>query len=297
MPNIVRVSVENADELLNASAYDAGALVRLQSSTTEAGAYSNVATASLVAGTRIHVLYDANGTGSTWYRTRYENAGGTRTSDWSAVFQAGGEEGGLLCSLYDVKQRLGIAYTDASEDENILEYIRQASAFIETETERWLSPRPASGTTTFLFSPTVTGRDLPVPKGIRSVSAIGYATDDQPDTGGTFTAMTASDALLVPGPIDRTPGWPATGIRLRYGSGQTFWSGTNTVTVTGTFGWASVPHDVAAAAADLAVVMHRGRADGGIGGVVTVNVDGSRTFERLPTSVHRVLTAYRTRFS
>jgi len=54
---------------------------------------------------------------------------------------------------------------------------------------------------------------------------------------------------------------------------------------------------VAAAAADLAVVMHRGRADGGIGGVVTVNVDGSRTFERLPTSVHRVLAAYRTRFA
>ena len=49
MANVIRVSVENADELLNAGAYDALAIVRLQSSATETGSYTNEATATLVA--------------------------------------------------------------------------------------------------------------------------------------------------------------------------------------------------------------------------------------------------------
>ena len=91
--NVVKVTVENPDELLNVSAYGAGAIVRLQSSATEGGAYSNEATAAIVAGTNSYTLYDTDGTSSTWYRTRYENVGATLTSDWSTSFQVGDEAG------------------------------------------------------------------------------------------------------------------------------------------------------------------------------------------------------------
>jgi hypothetical protein len=293
---ILKITVENADELLNSAMLGTGALGRVERSATGGGAgFSEVTTFAIVAGTRIYTVYDLSGTTSSWYRVRFSKADGTSPTDYGPEFQAGGEEGGLLCSLYDVKQRLGFAYTDSSEDENILEYIRQASAFIEGETERWFAPRPSSGTATYLLSPTVTGRRVEVPKGIRSVTAIGYATTDQPDTGGTYTTITASEAVLTPSTIERTPGWPATGIQLLSTSAGSFYAGLNTVTVTGSFGWEAVPADVGAAAADLAVILHRGRADGGIGGSVIVNVDGSRTYDRLPTSVYRVLMHYRRR--
>ena len=99
MPNRISVFVEEPDALLNAGMYGTGAIVRLQSGTAEAGPFANESTAALVAGQRAYTLYDADGVASTWYRTRYENAGGTVTSDWSAVFQVGGEAAGYLCSL------------------------------------------------------------------------------------------------------------------------------------------------------------------------------------------------------
>ena len=86
MPNLVRVLVENPDELLNAGAYGAGAVVRVQTSATQAGTYADVSgtgstpTLALVTLIRAYTGYDPNGTVSSWYRTRYENAGATRLS-------------------------------------------------------------------------------------------------------------------------------------------------------------------------------------------------------------------------
>src|SRR5262245_9841796 len=126
MPNIVKVKVENPDEIRNAGAYDTGAIIRLQTGATETGSFSDVSgtgstpTLPIVAATRSYTGYDPNGTSSSWYRTRYENAGATRLSDWSAAFQVGDETAGQLCSLYDVQQELGETGTDANRDERIL---------------------------------------------------------------------------------------------------------------------------------------------------------------------------------
>jgi len=89
VPNYVTVTVNDVDNLLNAGMYDAGAVVRLESCATQTGVYASEATAALVSGTEVYVLYDTNGTATTWYRTRYENAGGSITSAYSAPFQAG----------------------------------------------------------------------------------------------------------------------------------------------------------------------------------------------------------------
>ena len=95
MPNVLTITADNPDGLLNAGAYGAGALIRVQSSATEAGSYADLtgtggtATIALVTGTRAYNAYDPAGTATTWYKTRYESSTGTRTSDYSEAFQAG----------------------------------------------------------------------------------------------------------------------------------------------------------------------------------------------------------------
>lgn len=275
MANILKITVENADELLNADAYGSSAFVRLQSS-SDGTSYSNLTTANLVAGSAIYTLYDANGTSTTWYKTRYENGAGTLYSDWSDAFQVGAETGGLLASLYDAKQRLGIAYTDTASDEELLEFIRVASAEIESWTGRWLAPR---GTATYLFSPTTTARRLWVPRGIRTITSLGYATTDQPDTAGTYTTVTATDYTLQPPEFDRTLGWPATSVALRDVSAVAFYAGINTVTITGTWGWAEVPYDIQSVALSRVVDLYRNRSASGAD-TFTIGVDGERTWTR-----------------
>lgn len=257
MPNIVKVTVENPDEILNAGAYDAGAVIRLQSAATEAGAFANVAgtgstpSIAIVSTTRIYTGYDPAGTASTWYRTRYENAGASRLSDWSAAFQVGDETAGLLCSLYDVKQRVfGNASANVNEDEIILEIIREVSDDIEDYVGQWLAPRPTNpaSTTTLLFDvPWEWGacRELPLVygarlAGIRAITAVGAASTTQPDTAGTYTAATLADVLLRPRPTADGPAIRLVLTPYPTGAVSFFYPGLNTVQVTGSFGPAAV---------------------------------------------------------
>lgn len=252
MPNLIRLFVEDADALLNAGMYDAGAIVRLQSCATETGVYANESTAALVSGTKTYTLYDANGAATTWYRTRYENAGGTITSDWSPVFQVGAEGAGYLCSLEDVKQRLfNTATADTANDEDLAEIIRDVTTDILGHTGREFVGTPGDVTRT--FDAEWTGPTLYIPGGIRSITTLGYATGDQPDSGGTYSTITSGYYYLRPLAHDRTSGWPAT--RLELASGYYFHAGRSTVQITGTFGWAAVPPDIAGIAA--AVVIRR----------------------------------------
>lgn len=247
MANVIPVTVENPDELLNAGMYGAGAIVRLQSGLTETGAFSNESTAAIITATRLYTLYDQDGTSTTWYRTRYENAGGTVVSDWSPAFQAGDETGGLICSVYDVEQRIG---TQTSNDrETILDIIRAVTIAIEGFTGRWFSPRPLAGTKTLTLSPGYDftrvlrdGRTVLFPRGIRAIGGIGYAVVDQPSTGGSYTSITATDAIL---PAAGTEGWPSTRFVLREQVGCILRPGLNTIQLTtSSFGWSAVPFDI-----------------------------------------------------
>jgi hypothetical protein len=273
--------VENADELLNVGMYDAGAIVRLQSCATETGTYANETTAALVSGTKAYTLFDADGTSSTWYRTRYENSGGTVTSDWSSVFQVGGEEAGYLCSIYDVKQRLGI--TDTTDDEWLAEQIAAVTDEIETITGRRLRPDPASGTKTIYLDYTGDGYTLWLPRGVRSLTYVGAASTDQPDAGtGTYTEIT-SGVYIDPPEHMRSPGWPGTRVTIGTTSGFRFYPGRRTVKLTGAFGWAAVPASVRAIAELCVVSAYRGRSSGGASSY-TIGAEGERTYNRLLTA-------------
>ena len=288
MPVPVQVYVEDPAALLNAGMYDTGAVVRVHWSATETGAYASVGTAALVAGTRSYTVYHAAGTSSTWYRTRYENAGGSILSDWSPVFQVGGEEAGYLCSLADVRQRIvGLGSSDTGPDEDLAEYIRSVSEQILGYTGREFVGSAADETRTFDVS-TFTA-SLYVPGGIRSVTTLGIAGSDQPDTAGTYTTTTSY--YLRPLAHERTEGWPAT--RIETGSGTYFHPGRSTVQIVGRFGWAEVPPVIARIAGDAVVAMYGAMSSGATGRTMVDAVTGAVRFLRyIPKEDRELLDFY-----
>lgn len=268
MANVIKLGVENPDEILNAGEYGALAIIRLQWSATETGTYADVAgtgatpTTTVTAGTRSYTAYDPAGTSSTWYRTRFENAGATRLSDWSDPFLVAPEGSGLICSLDDCKQRIGgSAVTNSSADEDILEHIRQVTADILTFTGRQLVPDPASGSKTYRFH-TYGGRELWIPKGIRSITSLGVAVTDQPESGGTYTVAAASDYYIDPPLFERTAGWPGMRVCLSRSASVFFGYAAFGAEITGAFGWPSVPADVSGIAVNAVVRRWQGRGSG-----------------------------------
>ena len=269
------ITVEEPDRILASGEYGAGAVVRLQWSATEAGAYADVTGTGLtpsiavVTATRSYDGYDPAGTVSIWYRTRFENAGATRLSDWSASFQPAPEGSGLICSLWDVQQEFGTT----ADSELIIEKIRQVGAEINGKTGRLFTRTPASGTTTYLFDVAVSGRTLCVPKGIAAATTLEVATSSQPETGGTYTTVTAAEWFLRPFSAAREFGWPATEIVISDVSGSYFAAGYNTVRVTMALGWDTVPYDIQAIAQRAVIASYLSKGSGA-GGVATVGPSG-----------------------
>ena len=79
----LEVDVANAAELLATEAYDIGALLRWESSATEAGTYAEGGTIALDVGKTLYDVWDGAGVTGTWYRTRVSDAGGTTFSAYS----------------------------------------------------------------------------------------------------------------------------------------------------------------------------------------------------------------------
>lgn len=240
---ILKIPVENADELLNASLLGAGALGRVERSATGGGAgFSEFATFALVSGTYIYTIYDLSGADTSWYRVRYSKSDGTSPSSYGDEFQAGDETGGLICSLYDVKQRTGSI--SSSDEETVLDLIRQVTVEIERYAKRDFTGDRSD--VTFRLH-TRAGRSLRIPKGIQSVTTLGVAEEDQPSSGGTYLAALTTDYYLDPPEYDRPPGWPATRIMFRRnptGSVTRFSDASFGVQITGRRGFAEVPPDV-----------------------------------------------------
>lgn len=291
MPNILKVTVENPEEILNVGAYDTGALIRVQTSATQSGTFADVSgsgstpTLAVVSGTRIYTGYDPNGIVSSWYRTRYENAGATRLSDWTTAFQVGDETAGLLCSLYDVKQELGIAASVIDQDETILEKIRQVSWAIEHTVGRWLAPRPTNPASdmTLLFDVPWAAWAYPLRSllldygnrltGIRRLTTIALATTSQPETGGTYATATAADFLMRPRPNADGPALRLEVTPYPTGTPNLFYPGYNTVQLTGGFGPESVPYDIQGVA--LRATVRRVIGKGGGGAAVAIGPNGT----------------------
>jgi hypothetical protein len=259
MANILQIPVDNPDELLNAGAYGAGAVIRVQSATTEAGVFADVSgtgstpTISIVSGTGSYAGYDPSGTSTTWYRTRYENVGATRTSDWSVAFQV---ESASYVTSELLKLRANIPDT---VDDTLLEQIcGEVNAWIETFTGRILRPFTY---TNQLFDGwgypygdvTDYGRGLMVPNGIRSITTLEVANS----TGGSFVNVTADTFMRGGTPATRIvlSNMPTAGL-------YSFPGGYANIRLTGAGGPASVPEDVRGVGIAIAVRAWNGRQSG-----------------------------------
>ena len=248
--NPIRITVEGPDDILAAPAGSwggAGALLRVERSATGGGVgFAEVGTRAILAGTTIYLYYDVAGITGSWYRVRYSDAAAANFSDYGGEFQGGIDAG--YCSLYNVKQRLGISATDTTDDENLQEFIRQVTGWIDSVTGREFLPDPPTGTKTYTFD----GRDaleggklLLIPRGVRSVTGIQISVI----TGDTLVSVPAGNWFLGPPASERDTGWPATEIWMTDipSAGNNvpiFYRGFQNIAVTGAFGWASVPADI-----------------------------------------------------
>jgi hypothetical protein len=289
MGNILKITAENPEELLAANLYGTGALIRVERSATGGGTgYSEIGTLALVSGTYLYTYYDQTAATGSWYRTRYSNVGNTNRSDYSDEFQATTDVQGYV-SLYDVKQALNKVPSDTSDDEELLQYIRQAKTFLDTKVSRSFSPDP---TTSYTFdgydavgqfpaygiaTGIPHGNTLLVPGGVQSISQIQIASI----TGGTLTTLASTDVVLRPLPWRRDPGWPATQLVLTDVAAWRWWPpGYGNIIATGVFGWDHIPSDIEAITRRLVIGAFRGRSTGG-GDLYTIGLAGERTFEHV----------------
>jgi hypothetical protein len=178
-----------------------------------------------------------------------------------------------LCTTAQVKARIGI--TDATDDTLLSELIDQVSGWIETFTGRKLVPDNAA---TYVFD-TEAGYVLRIPRGIRTITSMGVATQvHQPDSAGTYTSVPATDFLLRPKTVDLPEGWPPTEVRISRGTlagtVTAFGRIDNGCTITGNFGFAATPVEIASVTIDAVVAAYQVRKNGASG---VVGADGIAT--------------------
>jgi hypothetical protein len=169
-----------------------------------------------------------------------------------------------LCTKAQVKARLfpaGVS-PDTSDDTLIDELIEEISAWVQDYTGRHFIAEIAA---TYTFD-TVAGTVLRVPRGIRSVTTLQVASTHQPDTGGTYVTVPASDYTLRPLAADLPEGWPATEIRISRGTltgtVSQFVNAQNGAKVTGNFAFAAIPRAIEAVAIDATVAAFQSRKNG-----------------------------------
>lgn len=168
-----------------------------------------------------------------------------------------------LCTLAQVKARIMVAgVSDTLDDTLIGELIDQVSAWVQGYTGRRFTAEAAA---TYVFD-THPGYVLRIPHGVRTITSIGIASTHQPDSGGSYTSVPAADILLRPKAQDMPEGWPATEVWISRGtlSGTVarFSEAMNGCTITGNFGWASTPPEIAAVAIDAVVAAYQSRMNG-----------------------------------
>jgi len=175
----------------------------------------------------------------------------------------------LLCTIAQVKARIPI--TDTADDAMLTEMVTEVSGWIENYTGRKFAPDNAA---TYVFD-TVKGYDLLVPYGVRTITSMGVAQSHQPDAAGTYTSVPSGDILLRPKVQDGPIGWPFTRVQIsrgtRTGTTAMFANADNGCTITGNFGFATVPPEIESVAIDAVVTAYTTRQDGASG---VIGADG-----------------------
>lgn len=255
MPNILTLTAANPDQLLHASAYGPGAVIQVQSAALEAGPFTDDGTAALLAGTTSYTYYDTDGTTAMWYRTRYENAAGTTTSDWSAAFQTDAATSlGRYVTPALLKARLGSPISPAN-DAVFDQICDETNQWIESYVGRVLAPIASA---TYLFDGYAQRSSDVVDfgrLGARAVTLLEAGTD-----GVTFSTITSPYSLRPLAQDRALTGEPAT--YLYMANGYPLPLGYGNIRITMTAGFAAIPDDVRAVAIGIATRAWHGRQSG-----------------------------------
>lgn len=185
MAVLVRVSVLAPDDII--SEYGAGAVVRVESATSEAGSYTEIsptATIPVVAVpmTFSYELAHPTGTTTTWYRTRFSNSGNTAQSTYSDPFSPEAPE--AYANLDDLLLTMGQTIADTRTLANAERRLLEATQDIDREIG--YSALRSSGSR--IFHGDGTGL-LHVHGGIASLDTI----EIRLETGGAWTTLQVQD--------------------------------------------------------------------------------------------------------
>lgn len=168
-----------------------------------------------------------------------------------------------LCTIAQVKARINPAgVSDVVDDAMLTEMVEQVSDWVQHFTGRKFVPDNAA---TYVVD-TQAGYVIRIPRGIRAVTSMGInVLSNQPDTGGTYTTLSAATIMLRPASIDLPIGWPPTEIRLSRGTNSYFATVENGATITGNFGFAATPPDIQAVTIDAVLAAYQNRKMGASG--------------------------------
>ncbi len=198
-----------------------------------------------------------------------------------------------LCTTAAVKAQNGIP--DTVDDAVISTFIDEVSAWIQGYTGRKFVAEAAA---TYTFD-TAAGYVLRVPRGIRSITSMGVATTHQPDTGGAYTTIPAHDILLRPKDEANDVGWPFFEVWLLRG-GLTgtisqFATAQNGCTITGNFGWATIPPEISGVTIDAVIAAYQSRSDGAssVLGADDIAIAPWRDFFTRGSPQRKILDSYR----
>ena len=103
---LVSACLPDPVSVLDAGAFGAGALIRIESAATIAGVYAEITTLPIVATQVQYQYWDPAGTATTWYRWRVSDAGNAIDSDYSAPLKGTNPAGAVFPTSYASLDRL-----------------------------------------------------------------------------------------------------------------------------------------------------------------------------------------------
>lgn len=256
MQVVINLSASSADLL---SEFGAGAKLYLYSASSEGGSYAAVGSGTtIVSGTERYEVYDAAGTpGTTWYKWRPGNSGGSAFGAYSAAWLPASLT--AYATLDDLRKTLALGGDgDDSHDSLLEDYLSDVSSFLDSKAGRrfYRSPQ-VTGTTTVYFDVVECSPSLAVATGgmgttdgqaldLVSVSNV-YVRDSESSAYVELSQVADTDYFLQPGDGPGLAGvdWPYGDLVLSpAGAYAAFPTGYRAVKVTGVLGFPRVPRPV-----------------------------------------------------
>lgn len=241
---MILVSYVVTDPAAQIAALGAGALLRLERASSEAGTYAEFATVALASSVNVYDVWDPSGDQTSWYKVRFSKADGTSPTSYSAAFQAGEQ---AYASRTDLLRTMRMTTTDARFLDRATDVLAETTRDLIREVGLSYFRSPLAGTEDVIFDGPG-GRLLHVhglaPRvGVVSVTTVNIrnrVTD-------SWTALDAADWRLEgePGSTGREPGDPYFHVALMPGGSYGAWpKGKNLVQLAGAvFGWDAIQSD------------------------------------------------------